>query len=304
MVNCKFCGSTDQKTFIARERMFGKGDEFEYSECLSCGSLQILSVPENLSIYYSSSSYYSFSKLSKSSLVIKLLKRIRLNFYLRLGTKVFEPIYGYWLKKIKPKFTDRIADVGCGNGQLLYELFASGYSDLHGFDPYLEKDVEISPNLKLWKKPFEETDLQFDLIMLHHSFEHMPDPKSILKTCFDKLKSGGKLLIRTPVSDAHIWKEERENWVQLDAPRHLVIPSISGFKNVSEAIGFVLNDIEFDSSEFQFWGTELYKKGLSLDPRLVAKNFTKTEMTFFKKKALLYNQKGFGDQVCFYLSKP
>jgi len=56
--------------------------------------------------------------------------------------------------------------------------------------------------------------------MMHHAFEHMDDPKAMLKLCFDKLNPGGRLLIRTPVTDSEVWKEKRELWVQLDAPRH------------------------------------------------------------------------------------
>ncbi|WP_296703698.1 class I SAM-dependent methyltransferase [Algoriphagus sp.] len=224
------------------------------------------------------------------------------SFY-KFESKFFEPSFGYWLKKIKPKFSDRIADIGCGNGQLLYEFFASGFQDLHGFDPFIEEENRISPSLTIWKKRIEESDLKFDLIMMHHSFEHMPDPFDILKACFEKLKPGGRLLIRTPVSDAQIWKDEGVFWVQLDAPRHLMIPSTKGMVAIAKKAGFILDEIEFDSSEFQFWGTELYKKGLALDPKLIGKNFAKEEIDAFKEKALQYNQEGKGDQVCFYFRK-
>lgn len=47
-------------------------------------------------------------------------------------------------------FSARIADAGCGNGQLLYELYSGEYSDLDGFDPYIEKDIQIAPGIKIW----------------------------------------------------------------------------------------------------------------------------------------------------------
>jgi len=300
---CKFCGSSDQKQHLAEERMFKKGGRFIYSECLSCGSLQLETIPSDLSPYYSSD-YYSFLDLSYSSFFKRVVKSLRMKAYYKFGGRLFEPSYGYWLKKLKPNFSDRIADIGCGNGQLLYEFYASGFQHLYGFDPFIQKEKVISPSLTIWKKTIEESDLMFDLIMMHHSFEHMSDPFGILKACFEKLKPGGRLLIRTPVSDARVWKDDGVYWVQLDAPRHLIIPSLAGMEICAKKVGFILDQIEFDSNEFQFWGTELYKKYLPLDQNLLKKNFVKEEIKAFKEKALRYNQEGEGDQVCFYLSKP
>ena len=84
----------------------------------------------------------------------------------------------------------------------------------------------------------------------------------------------------------------------------MIIPSTEGFRKIAHQIGFQLDELVFDSDEFQFWGTGLYKKGLPLDPSLVNENFTSEELKEFKEKALKLNQEGLGDQVCFYLTKP
>lgn len=303
MGECKFCGSSNQVLFEAKERMFGMGGEFFYAECLNCGSLQLENIPEDLSPYYSNAAYYSFNKLNKSDLKTRILKNIRMRGFLLTGISKLEPSYGYWLKKVHRGFGAKIADVGCGNGQLLYELFASGYRDLYGFDPFIEKTQRINSSLQLNKKKIEETDLKFDLIMMHHAFEHMEIPSQILEVCFEKLNSGGKLLIRTPVTAGAVWKAKRELWVQLDAPRHLIIPSVQGFRVLAEKVGFRLDEVEFDSTGIQFWGTELYEKGLPLDQRTLGKHFDLETMKRFTEKANKFNQEGKGDQVCFYLTK-
>lgn len=300
---CKFCGSSDLNEFHARERMLGIGGDFTYSACNACGSLQLETIPEDLSPYYPQD-YYSFSQLQISDSIKRLLKSLRMRAFLQLGMDWKAPMYGYWLKKLNPKFSDRIADVGCGNGQLLYELHAGGFTDLHGFDPFISEEKQLAPGLKLWKKRIEEADFSFDLIMMNHAFEHMEDPHAILKSCFERLKSGGQLLIRCPVADAEVWKESRELWVQLDAPRHLIIPSVKGLKLKAEALGFVLQEVEFDSSDFQFWGTELYRHGEILQESKVGKYTSSEERLAMQKKALRYNQEGKGDQACFYLRKP
>lgn len=303
MSKCKFCESTNQIFFEVKERMFGIGGDFRYAECLDCGSLQLDQIPEDLSPYYSHADYYSFGKLVESPWIIRILKAIRMRLFLLTGNSQIAPIYGYWLKKIHPGFGAKIADVGCGSGQLLYELYASGYCDLHGFDPFIEKSVKINSSLQLHKQKIEETALKFDLIMMHHSFEHMEDAGHILKTCFEKLNPGGKLIIRTPVTDGEVWKTKRELWVQLDAPRHLIIPSISGFTTLAEKTGFRLDEVEFDSTSLQFWGTELYEKGLPLNQSTLGKHFGHETLKTFTEKANRYNQENKGDQVCFYLTR-
>lgn len=300
---CKFCGSNELSFFQAKERMLGLGGDFRYAECLSCGSLQLQSFPEDLSVYYPDD-YYSFIQLQASDLKVRILKRIRMRAFIWLGLEWNAPMYGYWLKKLHPGFSSRIADVGCGNGQLLYELYASGYSDLHGFDPFMAQEKQITPGLNLWKKRIEEAENKFDLIMMHHSFEHMEDPRDVLKSCFQQLNPGGKLLIRCPVADAEVWKESRELWVQLDAPRHLIIPTVKGLQICATHLGFVLDEVEFDSSDFQFWGTELYHKDISLKEGKTLKFLNQEERKLMQKKALRFNQEGKGDQACFYLRKP
>ena len=284
--------------------MLGLGGEFPYTCCSSCGSLQILEIPKDLSVYYPSA-YYSFQRLQFSGYLRRLVKYLRMQVYLTTGSSFFCPPFGTdWLQKLKLKRTDRIADVGCGTGQLLYELSVSGFQDLHGFDPYLENSPSLPAGLQLWKMEFDQTDLHFDVIMLHHSFEHVTDPKSILTACFDRLTPGGRLLIRCPVADAAVWQEKESLWVQLDAPRHLSIPSTNGFVELAQRIGFEVNEILFDSTSFQFWGTGLYVNGEMLDRTRIHAYFSQEQMKTWEQQALEYNRQGKGDQACFFCVKP
>lgn len=300
---CKFCGSEAGTVVHAEERMYGLGGDFIYQKCQKCGSLQLLTIPKELGPYYPAD-YYSFVPLQRSDARTKFLKRLRMKVFLASGISSIAPMYGYWLRKVHSGFSGRIADVGCGNGQLLYELHCAGYRDLHGFDPYMDQSIQLEKGLTLWKKRLEDSELTFDLIMMHHSFEHMEDPNEILKASFTKLNPGGVLLVRCPVTDAEVWKQSRSKWVQLDAPRHLIIPSVCGLNQLAEERGFEIQEVEFDSSEFQFWGTALYEKGLSLRSAKIFEHFSPEQLASWKEKALRYNQEGKGDQACFYFRKP
>ena len=280
--------------------MFRLPGSFVYQECLSCGSLQIEEPPADLDQFYPEK-YYSFSSLQTSPFWKKIIKKIRINLFLKAG--IFAPSYGYWLKKVHRSFDQKIADIGCGNGQLLYELYASGYASLAGFDPFIQEDRILGKGIQLFKKSFEQAEGKFDLIMMHHSFEHLENPEQILKACYEKLNEGGILLIRCPVADAQVWKENREFWVQLDAPRHLIIPSVSGLGILAEKIGFNLEEVEFDSESFQFWGTEAYIQNSPLNPQQILAGYSSKEQKEMKQKALRYNREGKGDQACFYFTK-
>lgn len=299
---CKLCKSKQNRIFHVSERMLGLGGKFSYSECLNCGSLQLTEEINDFSIFYPNQ-YYSFSDLRYSNSLVKFLKKLRMRIFLWTGWKLSAPRYGYWLKRINPGFTHRIADVGCGNGQLLYELSISGFKDLHGFDPYIIESKVISPNLRLWKQRIEDSDKQFDFIFMHHSFEHMEDPEAVLRSCFEKLNSEGILLVRCPVADAEIWKTKGPLWVQLDAPRHILIPTVEGMKKVAERVGFKLSEVAFDSTDFQFWGTQLYENGEKLDEKLIGKYISNAQRKVLIKKASQFNRECKGDQACFYLVK-
>jgi len=302
--SCHYCHSTQGTNFFATERMLGLAGEFTYTTCSDCGSIQLLTIPQDLSPYYPSD-YYSLGHLQPSGGLRNFLKKIRMQAFLATGHSLFSPRFGgYWLKKLNPKLTDCIADVGCGNGQLLYELHVAGFKELHGFDPYLEKQEQLIPGLTLWKQDLRQTDLKFDLLMLHHSFEHLADPESVLRTCYERLNPGGRLLVRCPVADAAVWKEKQALWVQLDAPRHLSIPSAQGFAGAAKRCGFEVNEILFDSTAFQFWGTGLYERGEKLDPSKIYTYFTSKQLEEWEQQAIQYNLEGKGDQACFFCVKP
>ena len=57
---CRVCRAKfDGNAFVAREMMLGTRHPFEYWECGTCGSVQILDVPDNLDDYYPAE-YFSF----------------------------------------------------------------------------------------------------------------------------------------------------------------------------------------------------------------------------------------------------
>lgn len=121
------------------------------------------------------------------------------------------------------------------------------------------------------------------------------------------LKPAGRLAIRVPVVGGAAWEEYGDDWVQLDPPRHLCLPSERGFRAAAARRGLPIESITYDSSEFQFWGSELVRRGGSLVDRTsgrgrsCAREFPTARCREWTRRAREANARGAGDQTVFVL---
>lgn len=303
------------KILQVKEMMMGKRDSFNYFHCENCDSLQIKNVPDNLSEYYPID-YYSFKQNSRSNFVQNYATRLR-NHFAVYGEGIFGKYLNFFkpnpslnsMRVIKPKKNWKILDVGCGSGELLLHLKMIGFKNLEGIDPFLKEEINYSEGLKIRNIRLEEQYGKWDLIMFHHSFEHMQNPDFILKQVYRLLDEKGFCIIRTPNLSSHAWRKYGAHWVQIDAPRHIVIYSTNSLKLISKNNGLILFDMKDDSDGFQFWGSEQYLKDIALnDDESYLKNknnmiFKKSELIKFDKDAKDLNSKNDGDQTIYYFKK-
>ena len=137
--------------------------------------------------------------------------------------------------------------------------------------------------------------------MLHHAFEHMDQPLSILKKMFHLLNNKGFVLIRIPVAACYAWRKYGVNWVQLDPPRHFFLHTTKSIQLLCEQSGFQLVDVVYDSYSLQFTGSEKYLRNIPLveDTEI----FSEKEIRDFTNEANRLNKIKDGDAACFYLFK-
>jgi SAM-dependent methyltransferase len=316
MTKCKICdNSFGNKTHVAREMMFGFRDEFEYIECTSCGCLQIKEIPKDLSKYYPVNYYsYQTKKNPKKNPIQTFLRRHRSKYCL-FGNNKLWPLRSKkyasfnWFKKTKVQFDSSILDVGCGAGKLLIRMQRDGFFNLTGVDPYIEESIYYRNGVKILKIHIAELQGKFDLIMSHHSFEHMPQPIKVLKKFYELLKSNRYVLIRIPVASSYAWRHYGVHWVALDAPRHLFLHTVESIDLLAKQAGFKVADLEFDSTALQFVGSELYLRDIPLKDGICDSQnpqssiFSAEQLQDFKTTALKLNKTHDGDQACFYLYK-
>lgn len=145
--------------------------------------------------------------------------------------------------------------------------------------------------------------------MFHHSFEHIPDPSETLLTVTELLNNHGYCIIRIPIVCSYAWKRYGVNWVQIDAPRHFFLHSLKSLNILANNCGLQMSNVVYDSTAFQFWGSEQYIKDIPLrDINSYSENpstslFTELEISAFTKAAMRLNASRQGDQAIFYLRK-
>ena len=317
---CRICSfSGDSPVYTVREMMYGLRDEFCYFQCAKCQCLQIAEFPAEMSPYYQRN-YYSLSQSPEtlySNIFETWARRNRDRFaVLKKGgfgrlISLFHPAEPNMacLSLANLSRNSRIVDVGCGTGLLLYFLKEAGFENVLGIEPNIENDMKYSNDLIIRKAQVHEMNEEQDLFMFHHSFEHLPNPIETLETVYRLLPSGGMCLIRIPLVSSEAWEKYGTDWVQLDAPRHFFLYSLDSLNMLAEKTKFKINEIVYDSDEFQFWGSQQYLKGIPLMAensygRNPAKSiFSQEEIKSFKAMARELNSSSRGDQAAVFLVK-
>jgi SAM-dependent methyltransferase len=289
--------------------MFGLREEFRYGECSSCGSLWLAEPPPDLGRFYGDV-YYSMAPGAarpvraarlRSTLLLALPRRLAPRLRGKRGVRNFI----VWLSGLGISLSDPIADVGAGEGALLFDMAAHGFGDLWGFDPFIHADRDAGP-VHLRRAGADAMGEGFAAVMLHHSLEHMAETVGALETIRTRLRPGGVVIVRVPIAQSAAHRRYGVDWVGLDAPRHLSIPTEEGVRRAAESAGLHIEETSYDSYALQFWGSELYTRDIPLrDPRSPAEDshdiFSAREIAAWESEATALNAAGQGDAAAFVL---
>lgn len=325
---CRACGGRVSSGHLnAKEMMFGRGESFTYDDCGECSSLSLRDIPEDLSQYYPAD-YYSIDidpeealggpgvrqlvrVLTRSVLLgrgrlaaiaLKVMKRRQLHTFVSLMNSV--SLTG----AVQGPHTS-VLDVGCGSGVLVYALGLSGMTSSVGVDPFAPTERDFDCGARLLRRELADVDGLFDLVMFHHSLEHVPDPSASLADAARRLKTGGRVLVRVPTVSSLAYQEYGKDWVQFDAPRHITLFSVPGMERLAANNGFRIVAIRYDSTAFQFWGSEQVRAGVPLmapTSRLVSERnsmFTQKQINEWDEQSRMLNATNRGDQAVWVLER-
>ena len=306
--------------------MYGTRQRFHYVHCQGCDALYQPQRLDDYSPYYPGH-YYSFSAIAAGGIANRIrvwLKTCKERYYY-----LESDFLGKFLARRRPrpathvashvdlKVNDSILDVGCGGGNRVREMSKVGFGNLLGIDPFIGGDLSIAPGCEIWKTSINELQTLlrarrpelavsgFDLIMFNHSFEHVMNPESDLAAAATLLSTGGKILLRIPVSDSHAFRTYGVHWVQLDAPRHVFLLSSRAIELLATRCGLRVTQCLHDSTAFQFWGSEQYRLGIPMRSTTACNTsiFTDEQMAMQETKAQDLNRAGLGDQAGFVLER-
>ena len=166
--------------------------------------------------YYENENYLPHNeKKGLFSFFYKLAQNIMFSYKLKVLKKILQP-------------SNIILDYGSGDGHFA-EFLKKQEINVHEYDPIINKS----------KKP-QTTDNQYDMIMMWHVLEHVPDINKTVIALEKKLKHNGALVVAVPNRDSFDSKAYREHWAAWDVPRHLYHFNHNSLENLMKEKGFNL----------------------------------------------------------------
>jgi SAM-dependent methyltransferase len=285
---------------------------FDYGVCGACGALQLEAIPADLARHYGADYYTARQRVASGPPGGRLGGR-RLRTRLRLALPP-GPLaralsgrrYGRfeWFRRTQTGLDDPILDVGCGAGRLLFRLHADGFRRLVGIDPNLAPETARRAagraGLRVEAVPPECHAGTYHLVMAHHSFEHMAEPRRAFAAMAARVAPGGWLLLRVPLADSWAAAHYGAEWAQLDAPRHLQIPTRRSIAILAEGAGLRVEHVEDDSGPFQIAGSEA---GRSAGDEALGAGARAVRWLGVRRRAAQLRRAGQGDQAAFYLRR-
>lgn len=193
-MKCPYCGSEDTIRIFSIDRM---------PTMLGACSISLLRhvkvLPFTAHLCKNCLLGFNSSKLDRMELQFIYDNYIYISPFAGIGRTKYEPI----LEIIKKwcSYNDKIVEIGCSEGYLLYKLRELGFKNLVGVEPSPQADIGISYGLNIIKSYYDGSiflEGSVDCFVMSHVFEHFEDPFSILRFIKHQLSEMGKIIIEVP----------------------------------------------------------------------------------------------------------
>jgi cyclopropane fatty-acyl-phospholipid synthase-like methyltransferase len=162
---------------------------------------------------------------------------------------------------MRGKKEGRLLEIGSSYGSFAYLAKEAGY-DVTCIE--MDADCCVFLNEVVKVKAIDSGEIteameslgEFDIIVLWHVIEHVPEPWTMLETLSSHLSPNGILVISTPNPDSIQFKLFQARWVHLDAPRHIQLIPLNLLKEMLAEAG--LNFVHSISDDRGGLGWNIY----------------------------------------------
>ena len=191
------------------------------------------------------------------------------------------------LKNIKlfSKKKSKILDVGCYTGELMLLLRKAGYKNIIGADPSPTaiKIAKKRDNLEIIESDMHDGNVpgRYDVVLLTHVLEHIPNIRDFLEAVGRKINSGGMLYVESPDANnffisksARYLPEHREPYQQFSM-EHVNFFTKTSLYNLMTSLGYQLRFLESQVSVISILASWWQKPTLARDSQtsLKLKNY-------------------------------
>lgn len=152
--------------------------------------------------------------------------------------------------RINASETGRLLDFGCGGGAFLRRMRNAGWT-VAGTEPDTKAAARLAaeegfPVYSSLDDLIQKRETGFDIIVLSHVIEHLPEPIKTLIQLRSLLNDGGKLLLTTPNALSLGSLIFGQSWRGLEPPRHFNVFTPNSLRQALERAGFNVGQIKTD----------------------------------------------------------
>lgn len=229
-VACNLCGhESTHPVYRVKDTNYCQPGDFSLVACANCSLVYMNPRPtaHEIGTYYPAERYHPFR-------VIQQTQSIKPNTMQRKRADRITQI-------LREMNACRILDVGCGSGQFLLAMQAQG-CQVYGVEPNRQaaQFVKTMLNLPVITGDIFQVEQEhlFDAITFWDVLEHTHSPREVLLRAHHLLKPNGLLAINVPNWASWERRIFKENWIAIDAPRHLYHFSPNTLVKMLRSCGF------------------------------------------------------------------